>query len=653
MKNFALRLLQSKSLYFFIVTLCFLLFYLKIAQPELNQFVLTTPSGKSIELDALKFMESNETGIYSLKGNLVLKKYSDTNLRIIPDDEVLSILVNDQPIDLSEIPHDRLRDYNMGFTYELADYLQIGDNSIDITYSDQGGLMGIVIGAEPKGLALLFVYFLLALILLVVCMKAAKYGKFSSPMTIIFVGALLIRIVYLAVTPPDVRDHDLGDHFGYNEYLAQHWVPPPFEYAVGGAFFHPPLYYYTGALVYKATKLVEPHNKVAAYKTLQILSLVYSMGFVFFGLLILDRLLSLYKIDRPDEKFLQADPEINSETNYVQNTNESSNENPTEKDNASGFIGKVCERLSATSNLWIIGSLFAFWPSAIIHSVRIGNDPLLYFLFTASLYFILRWYQSDAKRDLLFASLIGAAAIITKANGEILVAVLGVIGLYKMIKTKEWLRYFKVAILPASIMLVAVAITVTPGIVLKMQGKRDKLYIDNIDGLSHANLVGNTAANYFWFDTKVFITEPYTDPYDDRMGRQFFWNYLAKTGLFGEFKYPSLLSINTAVICSFFFVLMFLFLLIGIYHLAKEDFKRSAPILLSGFFLWAGVTYMRMTFPANIDFRYILPIILTFCVLYGVSILRFERLGAIRLARTGQTLAALFIAFSIVFILSI
>src|SRR5690606_25210479 len=139
------------------------------------------------------------------------------------------------------------------------------------------------------------------------------------------------------------------------------------------------------------------------------------------------------------------------------------------------------------------------------------------------------------------------------------------------------------------VMFIAVVITVGPGLNLKLEGKRDKLYIDNIDGLSHANIVGNTASNYFWFDAKFFITEPFTDPYDDRLCRQFFWNYLGKTGLFGEFKYPALLSINTAVACSVLAVMMFIYTWARIYSMAKQDFTLMPPVLLSGYFLWLGV----------------------------------------------------------------
>ncbi|MEN0036787.1 MAG: hypothetical protein AAGC78_06950 [Cellvibrio sp.] len=634
MKVAILNLIKSKTLYLLIITLGLIAYSLQSIQPSFSDFMLTTPSGKTQAVASPGFMQSYESGVYRLAGTIEMNQSSSSILRIIPDDEILSLTVNQKNVDLNRIPHEQRKDYNKGFIYDLSDYLHEGKNQIEILYSDQGGMMGIVISAEGDASFAKLTYLLLTILAILIALKLVNKLKFSIPIKVLFIGALVIRLVYFMVTPGDVRDHDLGDHIGYSEYLTQHWMPPPVDYAIGGAFFHPPLYYYTGAIVYKATQLIEPNNKVAIYRVQQLLSLVYSMGFVLFGLMILNELLNLYRKPK-----LEAEPITPAHVQEVQ-------EKP-------GFIRRLCKSLKEDSLLWIIGALFAFWPSAIIHSVRIGNDPLLYFLFTASLYYIVLWYRHDQKRDLMIASIVGAAAILTKANGEILVAVLGVIGLYKMISTKQWATYFKMAIVPCVVMLLAVAITVGPGLMLKMQGKRDKLYIDNIDGLSQANLVGNTATNYFWFDVKIFITEPFTDPYDDRMGRQFFWNYLGKTGLFGEFKYPSLMSINTAVSTSFLAVLMFIYMICGLYYMAREDFKRMTPILLSGFFLWAGVTYMRMTFPANIDFRYIVPILVTFCGLYAVSILSFERIGATRMANIGKTLSVLFSISSVLFILGI
>jgi hypothetical protein len=634
MKSWLVRLITSKTLYLLALTLGALVFLLQNIQPGLSNFILTTPSGKTEAIGTPGFMPSNESGMYRLTGTLSLGKKTSTLLRIIPDDEIHTLIVNQRPVDLRRIPLHARRDYTKGFTYDLKEFLQPGDNQIEIHYQDQGGLMGVVISAETNKSTEIFIYLLLTLAALILTLKIAQACRFNTPVKVLFIGALLIRLAYFSVTPADVREHDLGDHIGFTEYLSQHWTPPPVEYAVGGAFFHPPLYYYTGAIVYKATQLFEPNNKVFIYRVQQILVLIYSMGFVLFGLLILKELLDFY----PKQ---QSSVEVKPEAGHTQESS------------SPGVLNRISQDFCNDKLFWIIGALFAFWPVGIIHSVRIGNDPLLYCLFTASLYYIIRWYRHDRNCDLMIASLIGAAAIITKANGEILIAVLGVIGLYKMIKSRQWAMYFKMAIAPCLVMFIAVVITVGPGLILKLEGKRDKLYIDNIDGLSHANIVGNTASNYFWFDAKIFITEPFTDPYDDRMGRQFFWNYLGKTGLFGEFKYPALLSINTAVACSFFAVLMFIYTLAGIYYMAKQDFKLMAPVLLSGFFLWLGVTYMRITFPANIDFRYIVPILVTFCALYAVSIIKFEQRGAIRMANIGISLSVLFTLCSILFIASV
>lgn len=591
-------------------------------QPTFSDFTLISPSGKIEPTEFPFFKESTESGHYRTYGKITLTPLSGKVYRITPDDEILSLSINNTPIDLSTVPPHLRRDYNMGFTYDLTPYLRVGENAVEIIYSDGGGKMGIIMSAVGSKAFTNTLYVLILLIAVLVAHQLLALAKVKTSIKILFMGALLIRLFYFAVTPPEVREHDLGDHFGYTEYLSEHWLPPSVDHAVGGAFFHPPLYYYTGALVYKITRFIEPHNKFSAYRVQQLLSFVYSMGFVFFGLLILDKLLALY---HP----------------------------PTQGENAFSGIQPVHPSTKQHHLFWIIGALFAFWPVSIIHSARIGNDPLLYFLYSASLYFIMQWYFHDKKRDLMLATFIGAAAIVTKANGEILVAVLAIIGLYKMIKTRRWKDYFKLAIIPGFVLFTAVAITVAPGLILKLQGKRDKLYIDNIDGLSHANLVGNTAANYFWFDAKVFITEPFTDPYDDRMGRQFFWNYLGKTGLFGEFKYSTLTHINTAIFSSFLAVLMLLYTIAGIYHMRKQDFKNLAAILLSGFFLWAGVTYMRMTFPANIDFRYIVPILITFCALYAVSIIQFERLGAARMALIGKVMSVLFSLSGIMFILAL
>jgi hypothetical protein len=602
-----------------LILMCFIAYFLTSNRLNFVNLMLVTPSGAQQTLKSPEFMESKETGTYTLKGSFTKNSFFRGMVRIIPDDQIENLKINSRSVDLMSVSEQQRRDYFKGFEIDLSDYLQEGVNQIEIEYYDRGGLMGIVV--EPLfsfGQKSIFntMLFLVVLIASYLCLVSfSKSFSQSRTIQILFLLAVIIRLVYFFSTPPDVRDHDLGDHFDYVEYMSEHWFPPSIERATGGAYFHPPLYYYTGAMVYKAAGVYLGDSRYAIASVLQLLSLLYSLGFVYFGLLTLKEIVY---------RFFDTDVDARKVDNI--------------------FLGKI---------FFVAGLMLALWPSSVIHSVRIGNDPLLYFLYAVSLFKIVQWYFYDQKKDLLVASIFGALAILAKANGEVLIAVIFFVGLYKLWKSRDWNRYFRISILPATILIIALGVTVAPGLILKLQGKRDNLYIDDISGLSQANIVGNTASNYFWFDAKIFITEPFTSPYDDRYGRQYFWNYLAKTGLFGEFSYPKLININLAVISSFLFVCMAIYTLAGIYLMTRADIRKQAVLILSAFFLVAGVTYMRITFPANIDFRYIVPVITTFCCLFAVSLVCFLRVGAKKMVAIGKFLSISFSICSAIFILGL
>ncbi len=580
---------------------------------------LVTPSGVHQTIRSPEFMESKEAGIYTLKGSFIKSSFFYGLVRIIPDDQILTLNVNGRSVDLTSISEERRKDYFKGFEIDLSEYLHEGVNQIEIEYYDRGGLMGVVVeplfSSEQKSIFNLMVFLVVLTAFYLCLLLFSKSFLRSKAIQVLFLLAVIIRLVYFFSTPPDVRDHDLGDHFDYVEYMSEHWAPPPVERATGGAYFHPPLYYYTGAIVYRLASFYLGDSRYSIASALQFLSLLYSLGFVYFGLLILKEI--VYRF---------FDVEV--DTRRLDNT----------------FLNKI---------FFVVGLMFVCWPSAVIHSVRIGNDSLLYFLYAVSLFKILHWFFYDRKLDLLLASIFGALAILAKANGEVLIAVIFFVGVYKLWKSRDWRRYFRISIIPAIILIIALGITVAPGLILKLQGKRENLYIDDISGLSQANIVGNTASNYLWFDVKIFITEPFTSPYDDRYGRQYFWNYLAKTGLFGEFSYPKLININLAVISSFLFICMAIYILAGIYMMTRADIRKQAVLILSAFFLVAGVTYMRITFPANIDFRYILPVVITFCCLFAISLVCFLRAGSRRMVAIGKFLSISFSVCSAIFILAL
>jgi hypothetical protein len=656
-----MKIINNRIIYtLFLVTAAITIFIVALSNTSqliYTDFTMKSPDGSISAVQFPLYIASPAKGTYELNGTIKKGEFSSTKVQIIPDDEVVALFVNNQHVDISGIPESERRDYRNGFTFDLKNQLENGDNTVKITFVDTGGMMGVnfksLFGETLNNILLILSGILISLII-------AKI-KMGTHFKVLLVVALFIRLFYFSITPPDTRTHDQEEHLEYSQYLATHWMPPPLEKATDGAYFHPPLYYYTGAATLKLSHIFGRISSGEEQRVQQLLCLVYSMGFVYFGLLIIQQLLSFTRKGsaHPQSEDITRKTALIRSRERGKKLNEKLISQLKTKSGISVTHSTIDETVTARS--WInekylfllIGAMFVLWPSSIIHSVRIGNDPLLYCLFAASMYFIIRWFNNDRKIDLLIASALTAAATLTKANGEVLIVVIGILGLYKMIKSKEWIYYLKLAIAPCLIVLVSLTITIGPGLLLKLQGKRDQLYIDNINNVSSALKVGNTAANLLWFDAKIFITEPFTSPWEDEKGRQYFINYLGKTGLFGEFGFSGMLCKNTAIVSSFLAILMTLYILFGIYHMTKEDYRRQAVILLAGFLLLAGVTYMRITFPVNIDFRYVLPILISYCVLFATSVTTFHRVGANRLAGIGMVMALAFTLSNTIFIFGI
>jgi hypothetical protein len=172
-------MLTSKTLYLLIITLGLIAYNLQSIQPSFSDFTLTTPSGNTKVIGTPGFIQSPESGVYRLVGTVEMTGNASSTLRIIPDDEILSLSVNQRPVDLSHIPHDQRKDYNKGFIYDLSEYLHDGKNQIEILYSDQGGLMGIVISAEGNEGFAKIIYLLLTVFAVLIALKLVNACKQS------------------------------------------------------------------------------------------------------------------------------------------------------------------------------------------------------------------------------------------------------------------------------------------------------------------------------------------------------------------------------------------------------------------------------------------------------------------------------------------
>jgi hypothetical protein len=408
--------------------------------------------------------------------------------------------------------------------------------------------------------------------------------------------AFTIRLFYLSYTSYDTRAHDVLGHIQYFEYIAANLALPSVNFS--DQTYHPPVYYIISAIFYDFFSFFHLSHD-AIYKNIQFLSLCYFMGFLIAGTLIIVR--------------------------YIRNN----------------------------SILLLCLSLFYFWPSTIIHSVRIGNDVLFYFFFCLSLYFLFKWYDENNKKDVSFFTLFALLSIFTKANGIILFGIFAILALIQFIHSREKAKLI-LSILPSMMILcIGILATVSIPFLEALKANASIPFFKRGEGLPSQLFVGNEVKNYVYFDIKTFINEPFTSPWDDQMGRQYFWNYLLKSGLFGEFSFDQPFLRNIAMIISFLFLIIIGFSLFGIASLKKHELTKYAPFALVSLIMCVFAILFRIYAPASCsnDFRYILPVIIVVPIFIDKAFTYLKEKKLVLINFAGYLSILGFVVCSIVFFL--
>ena len=382
----------------------------------------------------------------------------------------------------------------------------------------------------------------------------------------IFVLGIIIRVFYLSYTPYDTRTHDVvGGHIDYIKYLIQNKSLPLSTDC--WECFQPPTYYIISSTVYWLAQSAGTDNP---YFYLQLLSLLFFLIFIFFGI-----------------KTISA---LNAERNITR----------------------------------ITALLITFWPSGIIHSVRIGNDALLYALYAAGFYYLIKWSQKENEKWFYLSLLFSVLSMLIKSNGFMLISIVAITFAYKWIRNFKQnynsFSYVKNALIFVLLSIVGFSLALyMPIINYKNNDSKSKDFvIGNIHALNGALLVSNRPANYLKFDIKTFINKPFMNPWSDETGRQYYWNYLLKSSLFGEFDFGKNKNIvaTAKLISSFFLIIAGYFLIILSLALSrKKTTIRNVPGVLFAVFasiiiplLILIVTRIKHPYSAQADFRYIFPV---------------------------------------------
>ena len=444
-------------------------------------------------------------------------------------------------------------------------------------------------------------------------------------MLIIFAG-IGIRIFYLSYTDYNIRSYDTDGHIEYIKYVVEKFQIPRGEQC--WECHQMPLYYLLAGFFFKFFQVM---GMTQLNFVLQSLSLALFIIFLFFGVKTL-------KLIIKEKRYLR------------------------------------------------LATLFLFfWPGSIINSIRISNDSLFYVLWAILFYFLIKWMQEGGRKNFYIASVVVLLSLFTKTSGLILVVLLAVALLLKVLLEmpknrkyfsgifsaviayrREFVVFFLVSVLGLSV------ISYKNFFYFEKEGElaQNRSFFSRTvknDSLNDALRVGNNISNYIWFDIGMFNKKVFTSSWVDGGGRQFFWNYLLKTSLFGEFDtdhydkkgspWPWSAYLNGLALVLFFCVLfgVALLLLRNIFYLFKSDGGVLPLFILSSLFIPLAVLMfyrIKAPFACNNDFRFILPVIISLSFVY-VEWLKMWDKKWILIKYLGISLAILMAFSSLLFFVSI
>ncbi len=541
--------------------------------------------------------------------------FTAERIRIIPDDHFQSLNLNEHDLPLEGLVNGHLDDFERGFSYPLGRFMSSGENTLVLKVRNEEGQGGVNVYTDFLNMQS-FCVLVFGLFCLVCALGAPlrRCGMGWQIRCMVFMG-LVVWGVYFLITPGGVRNYDVMEHVEYVKHVLQCWsIPNPYE---GWEFYQPPLYYFSAAVFWRALTFF--WNGFDILEVLHLQSMGYVLGFVFFSFMTFR--LAAGGLPRDKERKLGKDG------------------------------GELI--------LWT--GLLTFWPSVVIHAARIGNDSLFYFLSAVTFYFVIKWWLSDRTVYFWWASVFAALDVFTKSSGLILFFLMGFLFLVRWFSTQSrgWRLFIQKTWLAWVIFASVILFSYTGAVFDSLSGKRSHLICGNLSGLSaHGLGVDNKLKTYLGFDAKLFWNEPYTSVVDDRKGRQFFWNYLFKTSLFGEFSfsYKGFVPILArGLSCGLIFIIFFP--LVG-FCLRRNQWPKlpaDLPMAVSIVLFLMSIIIFRISAPFSTcgDFRYILPVLMPVLYFYCTGIDKYRVVGWRWVAWLGIVAGWGFIVSSGIFMISL
>lgn len=388
--------------------------------------------------------------------------------------------------------------------------------------------------------------------------KIKEWIKKNKVFVIIFLLALIIRMVFIIKYPLKKAQHDVNGVNGHLDYIEtiyrRNRLPNTNQYQ----YYQPPLHHFISAMWLKIfSKVIKSYNTLK--ESLQFVPLIYSMLL----LIVVNKILKELKIK---DKY---------------------------------------------KNLILI--MMAFHPTFTILSGSINNDMLSILLIFCTLYELIIWYKKSDMINTIILAIVTGLAVMAKTSGAIVslpIAYIFLLQFYRAIKKGDKRKIWQYIGMYCVFGIISLSLGLWYPIRNYILFKQPILYI--LDTNNQKLYVGDKSlwSRFIPFSKEIFIQ--YADPYEHYNIPTF----LIKSSLFGEWTW------NTSYICEYIYVFALFaniaIIAFSIIAMAKEMiFTRKRDLIYRNIFLllyfFNIISFISMNiklpYGCSMDFRYLVPTI--------------------------------------------
>lgn len=488
--------------------------------------------------------------------------FSPSMFLIVPDDCLQELIINGQSVNDPSFP---LCDYTDGKKMDLGAFLKHGNNRIEAVLHNNGGNGGMRFQAVWSNASIavpLIVCMLMLGFLAAFFLRRHKVEGWKTALIVLFAAAVLLRGYYLSITPYSLRTYDVDGHIEYIEYVAHNRALPAANH--GWETWQPPLYYTASAAVYDLIEVTGSGRQ----------TLLLWMQIIGFFLSIWTLLLSIQ-------------------------------------------IGlQFCKtKQERAITLPVFFSLIAFNPALVMLSSRINNDVLVVPLMFLSTLLIVRWWKHHSIRLWYGAMIAIGCCILTKSSGLLLLPV--AFGCLIATERMSWRKKLREGVMGLCIVLL---IAGWFNIYRTIQDKGTFTVVANVNALNDTLRVDNDIKSFLTLNPVRMVKIPFVSAWEDDTGRNNFWEYVFRTGLFGEFDLGSEVKQMASWIVLWSF-LIWITACIGCIRLFKE-WKTWLPFFLitAVFTLGHAAFRFQNPFSPSQDFRHVFILLVPTAVYAAVLI---------------------------------